>query len=98
MSEQPTPTGVIANKNKTPDRSSRLQSKNGFKTDSIYFKVKVPQQIVKRDGRITSFDVDRIDKALRRCYSSLQNEPKTSAHRGRRAGYCRDGSASSRGV
>jgi ribonucleoside-diphosphate reductase alpha chain len=78
MSEQPTPTGVIANKNKTPDRSSRLQSKNGFKTDSIYFKVKVPQQIVKRDGRITSFDVDRIDKALRRCYSSLQNEPKTS--------------------
>ena len=77
MSEQSSRTNVIANKSKAAAQSSPLHSKNGFKTDSIYFKVKVPEQIVKRDGRITNFDVERIEKALRRCYSSLENEPKS---------------------
>jgi ribonucleoside-diphosphate reductase alpha chain len=55
-----------------------LPGRNGYQTDSIYFKVKVPDQIVKRDGRIVPFDVQRIEGALRRCYSSLENEPQTS--------------------
>jgi ribonucleoside-triphosphate reductase (thioredoxin) len=54
---------------------------NGVKTthgDSIYFKVAVPKQIVKRDGRITSFDATRIQGALERCFASLAITPKTS--------------------
>ncbi len=44
----------------------------------IRFKVKVPEQIVKRDGRIVDFDADRIENALQRCFDSLDVEPKTS--------------------
>jgi ribonucleoside-triphosphate reductase len=58
--------------------SSRLPGKNGHRTDSIYFKVKVPEQIVKRDGRIVPFDTKRIEDAMRRCYASLENHPQTS--------------------
>ena len=39
MSEQSPRANVIANKSKAVDRSSTLHSKNGFNTDSIYFKV-----------------------------------------------------------
>jgi len=58
--------------------TTSLPGKNGHKTDSIYFKVKVPDQIVKRDGRIVSFDVQRIEDAMRRCYASLEKRPQTS--------------------
>ena len=77
MSEQLSESNLISKKNGSSKRQSSLHSKNGYKTDSIYFKVKVPDQIVKRDGRIVPFDVDRIEKALRRCFSSLENETKT---------------------
>lgn len=36
-----------------------------------------PQMIVKRDGRIVPFDIDRIENALRKCFASLVNEPRT---------------------
>jgi ribonucleoside-triphosphate reductase (thioredoxin) len=58
--------------------TDRFPGTNGYQTDSIYFKVKVPDQIVKRDGRIVSFDVQRIEGALRRCYANLENAPQTS--------------------
>lgn len=54
---------------------------NGVKqisSDSLYFKVAVPKQIVKRDGRIAPFDAGRIQAALERCFASLANPPKTS--------------------
>lgn len=54
---------------------------NGSKTldgNSPYFRVAVPKQIVKRDGRIAPFDAGRIQAALERCFSSLANPPKTS--------------------
>ena len=73
MSEQISQTDLVVKKN----GSSERQSKNGFKTDSIYFKVKIPEQIIKRDGRIVPFDIDLIEKALRRCFGSLENETKT---------------------
>lgn len=57
--------------------ASALQTKKGRRPESIYFKVKVPEQIVKRDGRIVPFDVERIENALRRCYASLDNKPQT---------------------
>jgi ribonucleoside-diphosphate reductase alpha chain len=77
MSKQSTQTEVITKNNGTAKKRNNLHSKNGFSADSIYFRVKIPEQIVKRDGRIVPFDVDRIAKALRRCYNSLENEPKT---------------------
>lgn len=54
---------------------------NGSKTldgNSPYFRVAVPKQIVKRDGRIAPFDAGRIQAALERCFASLANPPKTS--------------------
>ncbi len=50
---------------------------NGYHANSIYFKVKVPEQIVKRDGRIVPFETERIANAMRRCYASLENAPQT---------------------
>ncbi|MFN2164195.1 MAG: ATP cone domain-containing protein [Candidatus Promineifilaceae bacterium] len=72
MTEQPI-TGQTTRKN----GSKKLHSKNGYKSDSVYFKVKVPDQIVKRDGRIVPFELQRIESALRRCYSSLGKQPQT---------------------
>ncbi len=65
----------------SPDQNG-TNRKNGSKShtaDSIYFKVKVPKSIVKRDGRIVPFDAERITNALRKCFSSLEETPKTSA-------------------
>ncbi|MCA9958305.1 MAG: hypothetical protein KC443_04695 [Anaerolineales bacterium] len=61
--------------------SNGVNGKNGtgpLTADSIYFKVSVPQQIVKRDGRIVAFDITRIENALRKCFASLGSEPHTS--------------------
>lgn len=61
--------------------SNGVNGKNGsapMNADSIYFKVSVPKQIVKRDGRIVPFEVERIANALRKCFASLENEPHTS--------------------
>jgi ribonucleoside-diphosphate reductase alpha chain len=73
MLEQPQIQGSPA---KTNGRSPK-PSKNGYEADSVYFKVAVPEQIVKRDGRIVDFDPERIEQALRRCYASLDDEPQT---------------------
>ena len=35
----------------------------------------IPQTIVKRDGRTVSFDAERIENALLRCFNSLSKEP-----------------------
>ncbi len=64
------------------DIGSNRSSKNGksnLTADSIYFRVKMPESIVKRDGRIVPFNMDLIEKALLKCYASLGTEPKTSA-------------------
>ena len=51
-----------------------------LESSSIYFKVEMPKQIVKRDGRIVPFEIERIENALQRCYNSLEVEPQTSLH------------------
>ncbi|MEM7118737.1 MAG: ATP cone domain-containing protein [Chloroflexota bacterium] len=56
--------------------------KNGkpsLSATSIYFKVKTPESIVKRDGRIVPFTTERIENALLKCYGSLETEPQTPA-------------------
>ncbi|MCP4424149.1 MAG: recombinase [Chloroflexi bacterium] len=72
---------------KSKNGQSRI-GKNGAKsldTASVYFKVAMPQQIVKRDGRIVPFEIERIEDALRRCFVSIDREPGTAvaelAHR-----------------
>ncbi|MBK7178526.1 MAG: recombinase [Chloroflexi bacterium] len=68
----------------TEQKKNGLNGKNGTNgsksmgAESIYFKVAIPKQIIKRDGRIVSFDAGRIQVALERCFSSLANPPKTS--------------------
>ncbi|MDX1413388.1 MAG: ATP cone domain-containing protein [Candidatus Promineifilaceae bacterium] len=78
MSEQSKSTIIVAAENKKPNRDKTRQSKNGYSEKSIYFKVKMPEQIVKRDGRIVPFDAQRIEQALQRCFRSLENQPQTS--------------------
>lgn len=40
--------------------------------------IKVPETIFKRDGRIVPFDVERIERAMNRCFASLGHTPQTS--------------------
>jgi len=37
-----------------------------------------PSMILKRDGRIVAFDIERIENALTRCFASLNRKPQTS--------------------
>src|SRR3954470_1380653 len=37
-----------------------------------------PSTILKRDGRIVAFDIERIENALTRCFASLNRKPHTS--------------------
>jgi ribonucleoside-diphosphate reductase alpha chain len=59
---------------------SKHNGKNRAKTlvpDSIYFKVAIPKTIVKRDGRIVPFEIERIENAVKRCFASHNLEPQT---------------------
>src|SRR3954452_8793322 len=38
-----------------------------------------PTTILKRDGRVVAFDIERIENALTRCFASLNRKPQTSA-------------------
>lgn len=86
MSEQEKQANTVVEQTKSNgDGNGRNPNgRNGFSANgkvsdanSIYFKVKMPEQIVKRDGRIVPFDATRIENALRRCYASLENQPET---------------------
>ncbi len=37
-----------------------------------------PSTILKRDGRVVAFDIERIENALTRCFASLNRKPQTS--------------------
>lgn len=39
--------------------------------------VTLPATIVKRDGRVVPFDIERIEKAMERCFAGLGQEPQT---------------------
>ncbi|MCP4362141.1 MAG: recombinase [Chloroflexi bacterium] len=63
-----------------PPQKNGANSKNGkddLAADSIYFKVAVPKSIVKRDGRIVPFDQQLIQNALKKCFTSRGEEPRT---------------------
>ena len=74
--QQVLPEPIVAEKN-----GNGVNGKHQLHTlspDSVYFKVVEPKQIVKRDGRIVSFDIERIENAIRRCFASLGKEPQTA--------------------
>lgn len=57
------------------------QSQSSMKAvteDSIYFKVAMPKSIVKRDGRIVPFNHELIANAMKKCFDSIEQEPKTN--------------------
>ena len=61
-------------------QNGNSNGKNGDKhleASSVYFKVAMPKQIVKRDGRIVPFQIELIENALRRCFASIDQEPAT---------------------
>lgn len=60
---------------KANPNGKRNETLNSFNTenDTIHW----PQTIVKRDGRIVPFDIERIENALRKCFASLVEAPRT---------------------
>lgn len=40
--------------------------------------IEVPSMIVKRDGRVVSFDVERIENAMAKCFATLNRTPQVS--------------------
>src|SRR5215510_4712916 len=39
----------------------------------------LPSTIVKRDGRVVAFDIERIENALTRCFAGINRKPHTPA-------------------
>ncbi len=72
MSEQ-IPLAATAVKSATTNGTN---GKNGTHTNG-HMTLPMPTTIVKRDGRIVPFDIDRIEKAMERCFAGLGQEPQT---------------------
>jgi ribonucleoside-diphosphate reductase alpha chain len=79
MSGQKAEAGQIQaiTKPQKPKNGNGKKSKEDLAASSVYFKVSMPKQIVKRDGRIVPFEIERIEDALRRCFASINREPAT---------------------
>ncbi len=82
--QQNTQEQLLAKPNGSTSGTNGSNGKNGKVTHldegSIYFKVAIPQSIVKRDGRIVPFKMELIENALERCFTTLDIEPKTPVH------------------
>ncbi len=80
MSEKEQVQSLVLEQTPTPKKNGNngQNGKPGLTADSVYFKVKEPKTIVKRDGRIVPFDGKRIENAMARCFDRIEVEPKTS--------------------
>ena len=79
-SEQASAEQIQAIANPKKHTNGNGNGKNGAKhleASSVYFKVAMPKQIVKRDGRIVPFQIELIENALRRCFTSIDKAPAT---------------------
>jgi ribonucleoside-triphosphate reductase len=65
-----------------PETNLSDTNPNGERKESTAVRqpVKIPTQIVKRDGRIVPFDVERIKKAMDKCFQSMKIVPKTTTN------------------
>ncbi len=52
-------------------------SSNGYHAELDLAGIKIPELIVKRDGRVVPFDIARIENAMARCFASLGRTPRT---------------------
>ncbi|MFV9505082.1 MAG: ATP cone domain-containing protein [Oscillochloridaceae bacterium umkhey_bin13] len=57
------------------ERSANGRANGSHALDDL--SVVVPTEIVKRDGRVVTFDAERITNALRKCFVSLERAPQT---------------------
>jgi ribonucleotide reductase alpha subunit len=72
MSEQ-TPLKATA---VTSATTNGVKGKNGTHTNG-HMTLPMPTTIVKRDGRIVPFAIERIEKAMEKCFAGLGQEPQT---------------------
>lgn len=66
---------------KTPDSATRTDANghtNGSNGDAAPPPFQMPTTIVKRDGRIVSFEIERIANAVARCFATLEHKPRTT--------------------
>lgn len=75
----PTSFVTVANGNGGHENGGNGNGNNGKRSNGhhVNTQIKVPDLIVKRDGRQVSFDPARIETALLRCFNSLSKEPDT---------------------
>ncbi|KKS65681.1 MAG: Ribonucleoside-triphosphate reductase [candidate division WWE3 bacterium GW2011_GWB1_42_6] len=41
-------------------------------------RIEVPKTVVKRDGRVVPFEINKIERAIKACFNDLGKEPSTS--------------------
>lgn len=58
-------------------KKEKIIKRKGPVSSRQEIEVKVPQTIVKRDGRIVAFELTKIEKALTLCFEDLDKEPST---------------------
>lgn len=58
-------------------RPKKIQSAKEVKRDKIITqgKIKVPEKILKRDGRLVDFEPSKIERAIRRCFEDVKRTP-----------------------
>ncbi len=67
----------------TPEKIDQNERSNGEANLNVRaltgldYPVKIPTKILKRDGRIVPFDSKLIEQAIRKCFASLGQEPRT---------------------
>jgi ribonucleoside-diphosphate reductase alpha chain len=61
----------------TQDWRIAANGKSGKAAGVDHTGISLPTTIAKRDGRIVSFDISRIERAMSRCFASIGRHPKT---------------------
>src|SRR5215212_10156613 len=66
--------------NATAELGEQAVSHNGNGYSAMGDGVVTPENIVKRDGRVMPFEIDRIEDALARCFAAFDWTPATSVN------------------
>lgn len=65
----------MATNSSVTSNGSDVALKDNPRKRSEKMNIKIPETIVKRDGRVVPFEIERIEKALERCFKSLDRSP-----------------------
>src|SRR5215218_9728901 len=81
MADEPRDVPVTVVRNGLHKQSARVPdgepNGNGNGHGAIEVEVTVPTSIVKRDGRVVPFEVERIEAALAKCFGAFGRTPAT---------------------